>query len=128
MFSDSPMTDTMKFARNFAREAGKDVVIYGGIGPDGTNDAQARVDLALSKNPELADKITAAGVDRSIAGGISGTAMRDFISFGDRESFVKNLPEWLSDEDRNIVWRGLTKSKAKFESLIRNLSRGALYN
>lgn len=128
MFSDSPMTDAMKFARNFAREARKDVAIYGGIGEDGTNEAQSRVDLVLSKNPELADKITAAGVDRSLAGGASGTAMRGFISSGDRKSFIDNLPSWLGDDEKNLVWSSLSKSGRVLESLIRNIIRGALYN
>jgi hypothetical protein len=107
MFSDSPMTDAMKFARNFAREAGKDVSIYGGIGEDGTNEAQMRVDLVLSKNPELADKITAVGVNRSLTGGVSGTAMRGFVSAGDRRSFIDSLPVWLGNDEKNLVWNSL---------------------
>lgn len=126
MFSDSPMSDTLKFARNFAREADKNVSIYGGVGLDGANEAQARVDIVLGKNPELADKITAVGVNRSDTGGISGTAMRDAIVSGDKSSFIQNLPDWLSDDDANIVWRTLSKESTQLESLIRSLVKGVL--
>ena len=111
MFSDSPMTDAMKFARNFAREARKDVAIYGGIGEDGTNEAQSRVDLVLSKNPELADKITAAGVDRSLTGNISGSKMRELLLSLSYYSFIENLPAWMDKKERDIVWFSLSRGK-----------------
>jgi hypothetical protein len=128
MFSDSPMTDAMKFARNFAREADKDVAIYGGIGEDGTNEAQSRVDMVLSKNPELVSKITAIGVERSATGGVSGTTMRGFLDSGDRASFINNLPDWLEKDESDLIWRSLSKQAGVLEFLIRDLVRGVLYN
>jgi hypothetical protein len=127
MFSDSPMLDAMKFAKNFVKEAGKDVAVYGGVDAEGTNEAQQRVDGIVGRFPELEGKIEAVGVDRSLTGGISGTQMRQYLSSGDRRSFVSNLPSWLSPEDRNAVWSSLSKGgNLTAESLIKKIVKEVL--
>jgi hypothetical protein len=127
MFSDSPMLDAMKFAKNFVKEAGKDVAVYGGVDAEGTNEAQQRVDGIIGRFPELEGKIEAVGVDRSLTGGISGTQMRQYLSNGDRRSFVSNLPSWLSPEDRNAAWSSLSKGgNLTAESLIKKIVKEVL--
>ena len=58
---------------------------------------------------------------------VSGTAMRQFLSTGDKKNFIANLPKGI---DRNEVWNILSgKKKAKrvkTESLLRNLIREIL--
>lgn len=123
-FTDFPVKDAAVFARNFASQKGVQVAVYGGIDEEGTNEAQQRVDMILSKNPDLGDKIEAVGVERSKTGGISGTAMRDFLATGDFESFSSNLPPWLDKKDRLLVWKTLSKEKSQtVESLIRKIVR-----
>jgi hypothetical protein len=127
IFSGSPLLDAMSLAKNFAKHSGKEVAVYGGIDETGANEAQERVDLVTSKFPELEDKIKAVGVNRALTGGISGTQMRSFLSNGDKRSFVSNLPDWLTPEDRNTIWSSLFKGNpVTTESLIRSLVKEML--
>jgi len=123
-FTDSPVKDAAVFARNFAAQKGVQVMIYGGIDEEGNNEAQQRVDMILSKNPDLGDKIKAVGVERSMTGGISGTVMRGFLVSRDFESFSSNLPSWLDGKDRLLVWNTLSKTgPGVAETLIRKIVR-----
>ncbi len=108
MFSTSPMTDAMKFARNFAREGGKYVTIYGGIDPlTGKNDAYERLKLVLDKNPELSDLIRSHGIDRNLTDGISGSEMRGFLTAENKDRFCEGLPHWINTHLKDEIWSAL---------------------
>jgi hypothetical protein len=130
-FTDSPVRDAALFAKNFAKNEGVQVLVYGGVDGEGSNEAQQRVDMILAKNPELSNKITPVGVSRSETGGISGTAMRGFVTSDDFDSFINNLPSWLDAKDRRLVWDTLRKVYAKgasatVESFIRKIVKESL--
>lgn len=121
-FTLSPVRDTITFTRSFAKNKGVQVLVYGGIDEEGNNEAQQRVDAVLSSSPDLSpEKVVAVGVNRAEAGGISGTAMRSYLTSGDFSSFVDNLPSWLSDQDKRLVWNTLQRKQATAESYVRKM-------
>ena len=119
-FSDSPMKDAALTAKSLAQNSGAKVFLYGDPA-----DSEERVNSILSKNPELAGTIIAKGVGREETGGISGTQMRSFLTSNDKESFVSNLPNWLSPEECDGIWSLLSKKfvKSKNENMLRNFVR-----
>ncbi len=129
-FSDSPMREAVLVARDLVNRGKKTIVrLYGGIDSAGENEAQQRVDTITQKNSELKDRILAAGVKRSGTGGVSGTAMRQYLSSGDVKSFIKNLPDWLGKEGKLGVWKTMSKiasSRLAVENLIRAYVRSTL--
>lgn len=104
-FTDSPMRETVLVARSFVLR-GRDAVVrvYGGIDSSGMNEAQLRVDTILDKNPDLKHRVIAVGVKRSNTDDVSGTVMRQYASSGDSAAFMKNLPVWLTKQDKSKVW------------------------
>jgi hypothetical protein len=100
------MRDATLIARDFANRRKSAVVrIYGGIDSMGQSDAQQRVAAVLQKNPELSDRIIATDVSRSQTNNVSGTEMRHYASSGDAKSFMKNLPAWLSKNEKTKIWQ-----------------------
>lgn len=129
-FSDAPMREALLVAKDLIGRGKKTTVrLYGGVDAAGENEAQQRVDAILAKNPEMKDRILPVAVERSDTGGVSGTAMRGYISSGDSELFMKNLPGWLSEKDRLGIWRAMSNissSKMKSENLIRSYVRSLI--
>ena len=129
-FSDAPMREALLIAKDLVSRGKKTVVrLYGGVDSAGENDAQQRVDAILAKNPEMKGRIVPIAVPRSTTGGISGTAMRGYLSSGDSQSFIQNLPDWLGKKEKLGVWRAMTSissSKSKNENLIRSYVRSVI--
>jgi hypothetical protein len=129
-FTDAPTREAMLIAKDLAnRNKGTIVRLYGGIDDTGADDAKEKVEAVIQKNPELKGKIIAVSVPRALTGGISGTAMRKYLSDGDQKSFMSNLPQWLDIEARRGVWREMTNilgKKIQGESLIRRLVKSMI--
>jgi hypothetical protein len=129
-FSDAPMREALLIAKDLVSRGKKTVVrLYGGVDSAGENDAQQRVDAILAKNPEMKGRIVPIAVSRSTTGGISGTAMRGYLSSGDSQSFIQNLPDWLGKKEKLGVWRAMSSissSKSKNENLIRSYVRSVI--
>lgn len=129
-FSEAPMREALLIAKDLVSRGKKTIVrLYGGVDSAGENDAQQRVDSILSKNPEIKDRILPVAVSRSATGGVSGTAMRSYLSSGDSKSFMQNLPSWLGKKEKLGVWRAMSSiasSKSKNENLIRSYVRSVI--
>lgn len=129
-FSDAPMREALLIAKDLVSRGKKTIVrLYGGVDAAGENDAQQRVDAILAKNPEMKGRILPAAVPRSATGGVSGTAMRGYLSSGDSKSFILNLPDWLGKKEKLGVWRtmsNISASKSKNENLIRSYVRSVI--
>lgn len=129
-FSDAPMREALLIAKDLVGRGKKTIVrLYGGVDAAGENDAQQRVDSILSKNPEMKGRIIPVAVARAATGGISGTAMRSYLSSGDSKSFMQNLPDWLGKKEKTGVWRAMSSiasSKSKNENLIRSYVRSLI--
>jgi hypothetical protein len=104
-FCSSPMINASEITRNFVKRTGGIVSLYGDPA-----DAEDRVAKIVGKNPELKNNIVAKGIGRNDTGGISGTAMRGFITSGDKKSFISNLPDWIAEEDDEAIWWYLSKN------------------
>jgi hypothetical protein len=60
--------------------------------------------LRLLKNSEIASKFISMGIPRSETIQISGTKMREFLKFDDKDSFDKYAPRTLSQEMKDKYW------------------------
>jgi hypothetical protein len=129
-FSDSPMREALLVARDLVNRGKKTIVrLYGGIDSGGEDEAKQRVAAILEKNPDMEGRIIPVGVERSGTGGVSGTAMRGYVSSKDAESFVDNLPDWLGNKEKLGIWRAMSKIYAglsKNENLVRRYVRSVL--
>jgi len=52
------------------------------------------------------------------AGGVSGTQMRNFILLGDKNSFKRNLPSHLSDEEKEAAFSVVSQTNEAFRSAV----------
>jgi hypothetical protein len=114
----SPMYELRSSITNLVRQTDNTVVtLYGD-----PEDAEQRVQSIISneKNAfDLAGKVIAGSIPREASGGISGTRMREFLSTGRKNEFLKNLPDFLSDEAKEAVWTTLSKSAPANENLLK---------
>jgi hypothetical protein len=104
---------------NLVRQSEETVVtLYGD-----PEDAARRVDDIINNEKNAIDltrKVVAGSVPRESSGGISGTKMREFLSTGQREQFMKNLPDFLNEDSKPAIWNSLSKSKvSQSENLLK---------
>lgn len=129
-FSDSPMREALLVARDLVNRGKKTIVrLYGGIDSAGADEAKQRVDAILEKHPDMAGRIIPVGVERSATAGVSGTAMRGYVTSRDSESFMSNLPGWLDKKDRRSIWQTMSKiysDISKNENLVRSYVKSIL--
>ena len=129
-FTDAPTREAMLIAKDLAnRNKGTIVRLYGGVDDTGADDAKEKVEAVIQKNPELKGKIIPVSVPRALTAGVSGTAMRKYLSDGDQKSFMSNLPQWLDVEARRGVWREMTNilgKKIQGENLVRRLVKSMI--
>jgi hypothetical protein len=98
------------------------VTLYG----DPEDSAQRVNDITNNeKNAiDLTGKVVAGSVPRNLSGGISGTKMREFLSSGQKEQFIKNLPDFLTGDSKLAIWDSLSKMSPKQnENLIKSYVR-----
>jgi len=119
----SPMYELRSSITNLARQSDETVVtLYG----DPEDSAQRVNDITNNeKNAiDLTGKVVAGSVPRNLSGGISGTKMREFLSSGQKEQFIKNLPDFLTGDSKLAIWDSLSKMSPKQnENLIKSYVR-----
>lgn len=119
----SPMYELRSAISNLVRQSEETVVtLYGD-----PEDAARRVDDIINNEKNVVDltrKVVAGSVPRESSGGISGTKMREFLSTGQREQFMKNLPDFLNEDSKLAIWNSLSKSKvSQSENLLKSYVR-----
>jgi hypothetical protein len=129
-FSESPMREALLVARDLVNRGKKTIVrLYGGLDSGGEDEAKQRVAAILEKNPDMEGRIIPVGVERSGTGGVSGTAMRSYVTSKEPESFMNNLPGWLGEKEKRGIWRAMSKiysGMSKNENLIRSYVRSVI--
>ena len=118
----SPMFELRSAVANLVRQSDDTVVtLYGD-----PEDAAQRVDSIINNEKNTSDmtgRVVAGQVPRELSGGISGTKMREFLSNGERDQFIQNLPDFLSDEARLAVWDSLSSGPVQSENLLKDFLR-----
>lgn len=122
-FVDSPGREAMFLCKDMIENGQATVRYYGDEA-----DAKTRVSDILEKFPNLKGRLLPVGVSRSGTEGISGTAMRDYLTRGDQKSFIENLPQWLTSKQKSNIWQGMKKLNADSlrENLIKNYVRSVI--
>ena len=119
-FTDQPLRDSTNVAIDQAKK-GLKVSLYGD-----EVDATERVNKILSKMPALSGSLIAKPVPRGMTGGVSGTAMRGYLTNNDDASFKENLPGWLTPRERDAIWSSLSKTSSaglRSENVLRSWVR-----
>jgi hypothetical protein len=101
-FTDSPTREAVQLAGDMVRRNDATVSIYGD-----QDDARDRAEQVTKKDPSFQGRVNPMGVPRSETGGVSGTAMRDYLSKGQRKQFESGLPDWMPEDKRDVVWNTL---------------------
>lgn len=118
MGGSSPMYELRMAMTNLVRQSEDTVVtLYGD-----EEDAASRVESIVGneKNSiDLRGRVVPGSVSRSQTSGISGTAMRGYLSSGNKKEFIANLPDFLDSQARDALWDSLSKSAVKNENLLR---------
>ena len=96
--SSSPVQDVYDFIENEAPEKSK---IYLGIGEKDADDKRYDNIGKFAEPKEIEYEVTKVPPQ---AGGISGTEMRNFIKKGDKENFLKYIPDHLSESNKDKAW------------------------
>jgi len=96
--SNSPVQDVYDFVE---KEAPGESTIYLGMGEKDINDARFKNIYKFAEPRGIKFETTLVPPQ---AGGVSGTKMREFIKNGDKESFQKYIPEFLTDEQKDRAW------------------------
>jgi hypothetical protein len=115
-FTDAPGRETLLTASDLAKRGQAVVSIYGD-----EEDAPARAQAVVSKDPSLKDKVVPRVVTRTTTSGVSGTDMRSHLESGDKSAFVAGLPTWLDVSSKNKIWKNLSsKFAVKNENSLRS--------
>ena len=96
--SSSPVQDVYDFIENEAPEKSK---IYLGIGEKDAGDKRYDNIGKFAEPKEIEYEIKEVPPQ---AGGVSGTEMRNFIKKGDKENFLKYIPDHLSESNKEKAW------------------------
>ena len=100
--SNSPVQDVYDFVE---KEAPEDSTIYLGMGEKDINDKRF-ANIGKFAEPKGIKFETILVPPQ--AGGVSGTDMRKFIKSGDKESFLKYIPDFLPKEQKDRAWELVT--------------------
>ena len=105
-FTDAPGRETLLTASDLAKRGQAIVSIYGD-----EEDAPARAQAVVDKDPSLKGKVVARVVARKTTSGVSGTEMRSHLESGDKSAFVAGLPTWLDTSSKDKIWKNLSGKK-----------------